>query len=73
MKRPRNDVNLDNECIICTCEIKKEDLVVLECCHMYHSECVKNLVTKRTRKCPLCRTKIRWNIKQLDRHIELSK
>ena len=63
MKRTREESNLDNDCVICASGIKNKDLVALECCHMYHSKCVINLVEKRTRKCPLCRTKIMWNIK----------
>ena len=73
MKRTREEANIDNECLICTYDIKKKDIVVLECCHIYHSKCVVNLVKKRIRKCPICRTRIRWNVKQLNRHIELSK
>lgn len=73
MKRPRSESLFGNECIICTNEIKKKDLVVLECCHMYHSDCIIKLVEKRSRKCPICRTRIRWNVKQLNRHIELFK
>ena len=60
------------QCIICTDKIKKKNLVALSCCHIYHTTCVINLVRKRTRKCPLCRTKIIWNLKQLDRHIKLT-
>ncbi len=72
MKRKREEVDLDNECLICISEMNNKNKVVLECCHIYHSECVINLIKKRTRKCPLCRTKIKWNTKQLKRHIELS-
>ena len=59
------------ECIICTEEIDVKNLICLECCHIFHSNCVINLVKKRTRKCPLCRTKIRWNIPQIIRHDNL--
>ena len=57
MKRKR-----EQECIICTDNIVEVDKVALQCCHMYHSECVKTLVKKRTRKCPICRTISHVNI-----------
>jgi hypothetical protein len=60
------------DCIICTDKIKKKNLVALTCCHIFHTSCVIKLVRKRTRKCPLCRTKIRWNVKQLEKHKNLS-
>lgn len=68
MKRKREE-----ECIICTDNIVEADKVALQCCHLYHSECVKTLVKKRTRKCPICRTRITWNLEQINKHIKLSK
>ena len=56
------------ECVICNEEITKKDIVCLECCHIFHTNCVIMLVKKRTRKCPLCRTKIRLTIPQMIRH-----
>lgn len=52
------------DCIICTDKIKKKNLVTLPCCHIFHTTCVIKLVRKRT--------KIRWNVKQLERHKNLS-
>ena len=71
--KKNNKRKRQEECIICTDEIKEEDKVALQCCHLYHSECVKQLVKKRTRKCPICRTKICWNMEQINKHIKLSK
>ena len=68
----QNNIKKKRECLICTDNIKEMNMVVLECCHVYHTNCVKMLIKKRTRKCPLCRTKIIWNLKQLDRHIKLT-
>lgn len=62
-----------NNCVICTDNIKKKNLVALACCHIYHIDCVIELVRKRTRKCPLCRNRISWNISQLKKHKELFK
>ena len=61
------------ECIICTENIEEEDKVALSCCHIYHTICIIELVKKRYRKCPLCRTRIEWNIPQFKKHINLSK
>jgi hypothetical protein len=59
------------ECCICNEKIEIEDKVGLECAHIYHTRCVIKLIQKRLRKCPLCRTKIRWNTKQLFTHEKL--
>ena len=60
-------------CVICDLEIKEPNKVALSCGHLYHTTCVITLVRKRMRKCPLCRTKVCWNVTQLNRHITLSK
>ena len=52
-------------------KIQKKNVVSLECGHMFHTNCIICLVKKRNRKCPLCRTRIRWHIKQLNRHNDL--
>ena len=62
-----------NNCIICLENIDDIDLVVLECCHRFHTECIISLVKKRNRKCPLCRNRIKWNVPQLIKHIDLTK
>ena len=59
------------ECIICNEEINKRDTICLECGHLFHSQCIIQLVKKRTRKCPLCRNKIKWNVSQITRHYNL--
>ena len=71
--KKRKKCTKKRECLICTDNISETNKVVLQCCHIYHSECVKMLVEKRTRKCPLCRTRITWNLKQLNKHNELTK
>lgn len=60
-------------CVICIDDIEKKDLTALTCGHMYHTKCVVELVKKRTRKCPLCRNRITWNISQLIKHENLFK
>ena len=59
------------ECVICNEKIHEKDIVGLECAHFYHIKCVIELIRKRTRKCPLCRTKIRLNISQFLNHEKL--
>ena len=60
--------NNNKECVICLENIMDNHDVVLECAHKYHTDCIITMVRKRYRKCPICRTKIRWNIKQLLKH-----
>jgi hypothetical protein len=60
------------ECIICYEKIKEKEKVALICCHVFHTEYIIKLVQKRYRECPLCRTRITWNIPQLNKHVELS-
>lgn len=62
---------MENICIICFEEIELKDLTALSCGHMFHIDCIINLVKKRTRKCPLCRVRITWNVPQLLKHKEL--
>ena len=62
-----------NNCIICFEDMNNTNLVVLECCHKFHTECIITLIKKRNRKCPICRTRIKWNVPQLLKHISLTK
>ncbi len=64
---------MENNCIICFEEIELKDLTALSCGHMFHIDCIITLVKKRTRKCPLCRERITWNVPQLLKHKELFK
>lgn len=60
-------------CIICFDDINTKDLTALSCGHLYHIDCIIQLVKKRTRKCPLCRERITWTVPQLIKHKELFK
>ena len=59
------------ECIICNENILEKDLIALSCCHIYHVDCVIKMIKMRYRKCPLCRTRIIWNVNQVKRHYDL--
>lgn len=52
-----------SQCVICW-ELL-EDPLFLICAHGYCKKCVITLIRKRTRKCPICRTKITWTIPQI--------
>ena len=56
-------------CILCD----STDLTALICGHILCSECIMTLVRLRNRKCPICRTRITWNIPSIQRHIKLRK
>ena len=60
-------------CIICFDDINIKDLTALSCGHLFHIDCIIQLVKKRTRKCPLCRERITWTVPQLIKHKELFK
>lgn len=57
------DTNIDEsllsdnvQCNICLDELNKEDsLVKLKCNHIYHTDCIKEWLTKQSTKCPNCR------------------
>jgi len=34
-------------CAICIEKMSNKDLVVLECCHMFHTECIIKLIKKK--------------------------
>lgn len=57
------------KCIICFDNIKNQNKITLSCNHTFHYNCIKTMIMKRSRKCPLCRKKITWNIKTLMKQI----
>lgn len=52
------------DCKICGDDQMNKPLY-LPCAHGYCMSCVIMLIRKRTRKCPLCRHRITWNINQI--------
>ena len=44
----------------------EKNKINLSCNHVFHHQCIKTMIIKRSRKCPLCRTKITWNIEKLN-------
>ena len=64
----------ETTCAICTLEFDHNSKVhITECCHVYHSECVKELINhsqkshKDCYNCPLCRTSIEINYADPDK------
>ena len=57
-------------CLICETTDPKI-LTALQCCHLFCSDCVIKLIRIRNRKCPVCRTKIVWNVPMLLTHNKL--
>lgn len=51
-------------CSICLEDVK--DPLALVCGHVICYNDVITLIQKRTRKCPICRTRITWTIPQLN-------
>ena len=52
----------DDECVICLSEMKADEKVVsfdiTGCSHMFHEECIKNVIRKSKPSCPICRKPI---------------
>ena len=49
-----------HNCKICWDKLK--DPLFLPCAHGFCRQCVIRLIETRTRKCPLCRTRITWTV-----------
>ena len=52
------------QCAICLESI--DDVLFLVCAHGFCRNCVIRLIITRTRKCPICRTRITWTKKQIE-------
>jgi len=52
-----NKNNFDEECAICRCEIKKNDMALTKCGHLYCYNCINEWL-KINNKCPLCNSQI---------------
>lgn len=56
------DTHGDDECVICLSEMKANEKIVgfdiTGCSHMFHEECIKNVIRKSKPSCPICRKPI---------------
>ena len=51
--------NLLDECSICLGEMKKkEKVILLDCNHIYHKDCILEWFQKKNNSCPLCREQL---------------
>ena len=47
------------KCTICLEEFQNDDMnIILHCNHHFHSECVKEWLSKHSYKCPICRIEV---------------
>ncbi|CAD8080009.1 unnamed protein product [Paramecium primaurelia] len=54
-----NQINNQDNCIICLCNLNDNQEVRQTCCHHnFHSECIKEWLSKNKKECPVCRTNI---------------
>ena len=52
------DLNLtgDNQCSICIDKFKDDDNIIeLDCKHIYHPKCIKTWLSEYNNKCPICK------------------
>ena len=64
------ELKFNGNCLLC--QENKDCIMALECGHVLCVDCVVCLIEKRSRKCPFCRTVIRWTkpqIKQCEQKI----
>ena len=52
-------------CTICFETFTGTDVIELECGHVLHRHCLIKLIESRNRKCPLCRARIVFLVKNL--------
>ncbi|WJX57573.1 RING-type E3 ubiquitin transferase [Trifolium repens] len=53
---PSFDSEEDVECSVCLCKIEEGDEIrVLRCNHIYHTECLDKWIAFKNNTCPLCR------------------
>ena len=60
--RIRSNMLVDNDCSICLEPMTEKVATLLPCGHRFHSECIKNWMTSRKKKCPNCKRRV-TNIK----------
>ena len=54
---------MSNEnCSICTEKLESKNRICLECGHSYHCACIFRLLSYNDKKCPLCRTEIKYEV-----------
>lgn len=64
MKHPYNKVSCKGECPICYEEFLPTERIIqlIGCNHLYHYECLEELIEHNNTTCPLCRHPIYQNV-----------
>ena len=58
----KDDKKLDSNCTICLENFNKDNMITeLKCKHFFHTECIKEWLTKNSSKCCICRVDMRNN------------
>ena len=59
------DNNISKECLICLeCfSDNNEELIKINCDHLFHNNCIKNWLCCESNKCPICRIEVDEGIK----------
>lgn len=55
---------IDDDCCICLNILNSSKIVVLDCDHIFHKDCVDDLIKNNINKCPLCSITFKFNIKK---------
>lgn len=58
-KKTENLSPENKSCVVCMSDFEDgEDLIILDCFHRYHKECIDSWLTKNS-TCPICKTDIK--------------
>jgi len=56
LKKSILDEKIEDKCVICfDCMDINQEIIELQCCHKYHSNCITEHLTKYSNKCPNCK------------------
>ena len=67
VKKDISTMNRKTICVICQEPLKKTNLIILKCGHLFCASCIFKCLNY-TRKCPLCRHKITWTIPYIKKY-----
>ena len=54
------EFNNDNICPICLEDMDIHNIIVLDCYHKFHANCIFNSMANNNSTCPMCREKIKY-------------
>ena len=62
----RRNKEIDNECSLCLSRIAPHTDLTLRCGHIFHKDCIKQLILAGHYRCPLCRGTISYTREEVD-------